>query len=75
MTIDLAVKRLVLSVVQFPRKTSLDNIARHIRTIKGTGALIVHFSQGGINAVTFESRNSLDGHNHVELKFNTPTLP
>lgn len=65
----LKVHRAVVSDSKFPNRTSLDLIAKHLRTIRATGTLTVNFSQGGVNTVTFSARNTLNGHDHLELKF------
>ena len=73
--IDTQVKRSVVSEIRFSNRESLEAIKHQLKRIKATGKLTVHVSQGGINAVTFEARNELNGHSHVELIFDTPTLP
>lgn len=73
--LDLQIKRSVVSEITFSNKISLDQIKTQLRRIKATGKLIVNVSQGGVNTVYFEARNSLDGQSHVELLFNTPDLP
>jgi hypothetical protein len=65
----LVVHREVLSESKFPNKSSLDKIAKHLRSIRATGKLTIHFSQGGVNTVTFEARHTLNGYDHIELKF------
>lgn len=63
------VKRAVVSESRFPNKISLDSIAKHLRTIHATGKLSVNFSLGGVSDVTFEARYTLNGNDHVEIKF------
>lgn len=65
----LEVHRAVVSESRFPNRSSLDSIARHLRSIHATGKLTINFSQGGVNTVTFEARHTLNGTDHVELKF------
>jgi hypothetical protein len=62
-------ERSVVSTSSFPAKSSLDAIAKYLRTIRATGKLVVNFSQGGTNSVTFEARHVLNGDDHVELIF------
>ena len=66
------VRRAVVSTSQFPNRTSLDAVSKHLRSIKATGQLVINFSQGGINSVTFEAQHKLNGHDHVELIFDSP---
>lgn len=73
--VDLKIKRSVVSTINFSNRVSLDHIKHELRKIRATGQLTIHVSQGGINAVVFEARNSLNGNDHVELLFDTPTLP
>lgn len=67
--VRLEVHRAVVSESKFPNRTSLDLIAKHLRTIRATGKLTINFSLGGISGVTFEARNTLNGHDHLEIKF------
>lgn len=72
---ELKVKRLVLSEITFSNKSIIDSVVKQLRKVRATGKLIVNLSQGGVNSVVFEAKNSIDGHSHIELKFDTPTLP
>jgi hypothetical protein len=67
----LEVHRTVISESRFPNKLNLDTIAKHLRAIRAIGKLTVNFSQGGVSSVTFESRHSLNGSDHVEIRFDS----
>jgi hypothetical protein len=71
---DFSVRRSVVSEIRFSNQESLDSIKSKLRRARATGQLTVHVSQGGINTVTFVAKNDLDGHQHIELLFDTPSL-
>lgn len=68
-TLRLQVHRAVVSESRFPNKTGLDNLAKHLRSIKAIGQLTINFSQGSVTGISFVARKKLNGHDHVELKF------
>ena len=69
MSPDLKIQRSVVSRISFPNKSDLERIRTHMRSVRGTGKLVISFSQGGVNSITFEVSNSLKGHDNVELLF------
>lgn len=73
--IDLQIKRSVVSEIHFPNRIDLDNIKSQLHRIKATGKLTIEVYQGGLTSITFVAKNDLNGHDKIELHFNTPTLP
>lgn len=73
--VDLQVKRSVVSRIKFPNRVSLDHIRTQLRRLKATGQLTIQCYQGGVTLVTFVAENDLNGHDRVELQFDTPTIP
>lgn len=62
-------RRFVVSETSLPTKISLEEIRQQLKRIRATGKLVVNFSQGSANTVTFEARQSINGDDHVEIKF------
>jgi hypothetical protein len=75
MSPDIKIQRAVVSRSRWPNKSNLQDIREHMRHIRATGRLVVHFSQGGVNTITFEAESTLNGHDHIELMFDKSDHP
>jgi hypothetical protein len=73
--VDLHIRRSVVSKIKFPNRVSLDHVRQQLRKLHATGTMTLQFYQGGVTLVTFVAENDLNGHDRVELQFDTPIIP
>jgi hypothetical protein len=66
------IRRSVVSVSRFHNRSSLDSLVKHLRSIRARGKLTVNLSDGGISAIQFEATYLLNGHDNIEILFESP---